>query len=134
MISVCERDLCAPSNPASKIPGPSEASTVKGAPNLSGLSESCARVVWYTVTEANPATIDPGKYEAKIKMWVEQKDADAFFLPMAGLIRNTTNESHGYYTGKWSNSQLCDIEKNRLVSSLWLNVRIVLTIFASRFL
>jgi hypothetical protein len=133
MISVCELDLCVAESSVSELPAPSTNSAIKGAPNISGLPESCARVVWYTITESDPATIDPGKYIAKIKMWVEQKDADAFFLPLPGLIRNATLESRGYYRGTWSNTQLCDIEKNRLVSYAPCNGRIVLTVSVNRF-
>jgi len=116
-ILVCEGDRCAPETKATNPPpGPSKNSGVKGAPDISGLSEPCARVVWYTILEYDPTTIDPGKFIAATKVWVSQKDADAFFVNQPGTIRNKTAETDGYYAGKWSYSQLCDIEKSPLVS------------------
>jgi len=116
-VQVCEGNACAPEQPpAKKLPGPSKNSGIQGAPDITGLSEQCARTVWYTNLEYNPATTDTGKYDALTKVHVSQKDADAFFASQPGTIRNATAESHGWYAGKWSYTQLCDIEKSALVS------------------
>jgi hypothetical protein len=98
------------------MPPPSATSTLKGAPKIAGLSESCARVVWYTVMEYSPETTQPGVFEAVLKFYVPKKDGDAFFLPMGNLIRNQTSEENGWYKGKWTYTQLCEIEKSKLVS------------------
>jgi hypothetical protein len=117
-VVVCERDRCSPENDLGPpVPPPALNSNIKGAPNIAGLSPVCARVVWYTVTEFDPATVDPGKYVAETKVWVTQKDSDAFFLKMPGIIRNPSAEADGFYAGKWTNAQLCEVEKSPLVSS-----------------
>jgi len=112
-VVACERDRCMPDN-SPPVPGPGSAN-VQGAPNLAGLSPTCARVVWYTVTEFDPSTVDPGKYVAETKVWVPQRDSDAFFLKMPGIIRNPAAEADGFYAGKWTNAQLCEVEKSALV-------------------
>jgi hypothetical protein len=115
-VVVCERDRCSPENDLGPpVPPPALNSNIKGAPNIAGLSPVCARVVWYTVTEFDPATVDPGKYVAETKVWVTQKDSDAFFLKMPGIIRNPSAEADGFYAGKWTNAQLCEVEKSPLV-------------------
>jgi hypothetical protein len=103
---------------------------MKDAPKLSGLSESCARVVWYTLTDYDAATRDPEIYEAKTKIWVPKKDAEAFFLSLPGLVRNQAAEAGGYYAGKWNYTQLCDIEKSKLVSLMSFNGGSILTAYA----
>ncbi|KAF2674672.1 hypothetical protein BT63DRAFT_408837 [Microthyrium microscopicum] len=116
IVLACDAQLCAPAKtPDKPVPGPGSAG-IKGAPDTTGLNAQCAKVVWYTVTEYDPATIDPGKYVAETKIWVLQKEADAFFLGLPGIIRNQAAEADGFYAGKWTNQQLCDIEKSGLVS------------------
>jgi hypothetical protein len=112
----CDAQLCAAAKAPEKPPLGPTSTGVKGAPDVKGLSESCAKVVWYTVMEYDPASVDPGKYVAETKIYVSQKEADAFFLSLPGIIRNQAAEADGFYAGKWTNAQLCDIEKNAIVS------------------
>jgi len=117
IVLACDAQLCSAAKaPEKPIPAPSVNSGIKGAPDISGLPDTCAKVVWYTVTEFDPTTVDPGKFVAETKIWVPQKDADAFFLSLPGIIRNQAAEADGFYAGKWTNAQLCDIEKNALVA------------------
>jgi len=118
-VQVCIKKLCVPETaPAKPVPTPSKNSGIKGAPDITGLSDQCARVVWYTITEFNPLTLEADRYDALTKIWVSQKDADAFFLGQTGIIRNETWEKDGWYSGKWTYAQLCEIEKSPLVSRI----------------
>jgi hypothetical protein len=69
--------------------------------------------------EYDAATLDPGKFLAVTKVWVTQRDADAFFLNQPGMIRDKAAEADGHYVGKWTYAQLCEIEKSPLVSFMY---------------
>jgi hypothetical protein len=135
IILVCNGKICAPETAANTLIGPSANSGLAGAPDVSKLPEQCARVVWYTVTEYAVETIDPGKYEARTKVWVTRADADAFFAKIPGYVKNEIEEDSGYYSGSWTHEQLCEIEKSPLVSfvvlefSLWAFVDCVVNRF-----
>jgi hypothetical protein len=89
---------------------------VTNAPKINGLSGECAKVIWYTLAGLDPRTVVPGEFVAITKVWVKPQDSDAFFNKFAGKIPNRDAEEHGVYTGKWTQQQVCDIEKNPMVS------------------
>lgn len=86
------------------------------APQISGLQEPCRSVIWYTLAGLDPRTVVPGEFIAMTKVWVKPQDSDAFFNKFAGKIPNKDAEEHGQYTGKWTYQQVCEIEKNPMVS------------------
>jgi len=118
VVLVCEPDLCQAEPPPTKDtrPGPSLNSGLEGAPDVSGLTPECARVVWYTITDYSPSSFIPGMYEAWAKIWPTKAEVDAYFEKQPGTIRNAAREARGYYQGNWTYPQLCEIEKNVLVS------------------
>lgn len=117
-ISVCAGpNACAPEDRNAKaFPGPSANSGIKGAPNVQGLSEQCAKVVWYTITEYDAATVVPDEYVAVVKVWVTPKEAQQYFSSQPGYKQNPMAEANGYFSGKWNHDQLCAIERSPLVA------------------
>jgi len=114
-ISVCDSVECDPDTSPVAIGAPGTAG-VTNAPSLTGLTSACAKVVWYTVAGLDPRTVVPGEFVAITKVWVPPKDSDTFFNKFSGKLSNAEAEAHGVYTGKWTPQELCEIEKNPMVS------------------
>jgi hypothetical protein len=116
-LSVCDAIECSPDNSPVAI-GPPGTAGVVNAPSLTGLSSECAKVYWYVLAGLDPKTVVPGEFVAVTKAWVPPQDADAFFNKFSGKIPNAEAQAHGAYTGKWTPQQVCEIEKNPMVSVL----------------
>ncbi len=86
------------------------------APKINGLPSACAKVIWYTLAGLDPRTVVPGEFVAITKVWVKPQDSDAYFSKFAGKLPNREAEEHGVYTGKWTQQEVCEIEKNPMVS------------------
>jgi len=114
-VSACDSVECDPDTAPVAI-GPPGTAGVTNAPKISGLSSACAKVIWYTLAGLDPRTVVPGEFVAITKVWVKPQDSDAYFNNFAGKIANKEAEEHGVYTGKWTQQQVCDIEKNPMVS------------------
>jgi hypothetical protein len=77
------------------------------------LDPDCARVISYTIKNA-VGPYHKGLYLAVTKVWTTQGETDAFFAKFPKT--STGSEAIGYYGGKWTPQQLCEIEKSKLVS------------------
>jgi len=114
-ISACDSVECDPDNSPVAI-GPPGTAGVTNAPKTTGLESACAKVIWYTLAGLDPRTVVPGEFIAITKVWVKPEESDAYFNKFANKISNKEAEAHGVYTGKWTQQEICEIEKNPMVS------------------
>jgi hypothetical protein len=99
-------------------------STIKNAPDISGLSPECANIVWYNLTGVEPAhsIIQPdftkGKHVVTFKPHIKEEQADRIMYSpelASGTEKKFwqvslawTNVS--FYVGRWKLTQLCYLE------------------------
>jgi hypothetical protein len=114
-VSACDSVECDPDTSPVAI-GPPGSAGVTNAPSINGLQGECAKIIWYTLAGLDPRTVVPGEFVAITKVWVKPQDSDAFFNKFAGKVSDREAEAHGVYAGKWTPQQVCEIEKNPMVS------------------
>jgi hypothetical protein len=103
--------------PDSLFPEPSVNPTIKNAPNITGLTPDCAKIVWYNLAGfKNP---EPDTYLVTFKPSATKEQArKVIYAPEAKGTSYKTGENDMWrtdheskvYAGKWNLTQLCYLE------------------------